>query len=69
MGIIDQLKRLITSKRPATRAESESTNGRATATADRLWREHEHETAPVGHSDSEPSDRPDTKPEQRRTQQ
>lgn len=69
MGIIDQLKRLITTKRPATRSESESTDGRATAAADRLWHDHEHETAPVSHSDAEPSDRQGAKPEQSRTQQ
>jgi hypothetical protein len=69
MGIIDQFKRLITMKRPATRSESESTGGRATAAADRLWHEHEHETGPVSHSDSEPSGRQDAKPEQSRTQQ
>jgi hypothetical protein len=65
VGIIDQIKQLITTKRPATRADAESKDGSATAAAERLWHEHQHETAPVSHSDAELPDKREGKPEQR----
>jgi hypothetical protein len=65
VGIIDQLKRLITTNRPTTRADAESKDGSATAAADRLWHEHQHETGPVSHSDADLPDQAEKKPEQR----
>ena len=62
MEIIDQLKRLISTQRPATRADAQSEDGSATAAAERLWHEHQHETAPVSHSDAEPSDQKSAHP-------
>lgn len=69
MQILTRLKQLGTSLLHwwRTRSGRDRNRDSATAAAEELWYEGQHETAPIGHSDTGTTDEPRATPERRKT--